>query len=122
MDSRRSGGTRNHSIVVTGAGESGDAGQRREPVHDVVRYRAQVGRDDVDQQVTAGLTPAQVLAATTSSSAELLGYGDELGRLAPGYRADLVLVSGDAYDFDQPPGAIREVWRDGVRLVASTVD
>lgn len=30
-----------------------------------------------------GLTPAQVLAATTSSSAELLGCGDELGRLAP---------------------------------------
>ncbi|GHF64570.1 amidohydrolase family protein [Amycolatopsis bartoniae] len=69
-----------------------------------------------------GLTPAQVLAATTSSAAELLGCGDRLGRLAPGYRADLVLVAGDAYDFDRLPSAIRQVWRDGVRVVPSTVD
>jgi imidazolonepropionase-like amidohydrolase len=66
-----------------------------------------------------GLTPAQVLAATTSSSAELLGYGDELGKLAPGYRADLVLVSGDALDLAALPTGIREVWRDGVRVIPS---
>ncbi|GAB3007208.1 amidohydrolase family protein [Amycolatopsis acidiphila] len=69
-----------------------------------------------------GLSPAQVLAATTSSSAELLGHGDELGRLAPGYRADLVLVSGDAFDLAALPGGIQQVWRDGVRVIPSTVD
>ncbi|WP_431876582.1 amidohydrolase family protein [Amycolatopsis sacchari] len=67
-----------------------------------------------------GMTPAQVLAASTSSSAELLGWGDRPGRLAPGYRADLVLAEGDAYEFERLPGAIREVWRDGVRVVPLT--
>ncbi|WP_236788405.1 amidohydrolase family protein [Amycolatopsis sp. GM8] len=71
---------------------------------------------------SCGLTPAQVLAATTSSSADLLGYGGELGKLAPGYRADLVLASGDVYDFAALPGNIRQVWRDGNRLIGSTMD
>ncbi|WP_116101209.1 metal-dependent hydrolase family protein [Amycolatopsis thermalba] len=66
----------------------------------------------------AGMSPGQVLAAATSSAAELLGYGDSLGRLAPGYRADLVVVSGDAYDLAALPGRVREVWQDGVRVVA----
>ena len=63
------------------------------------------------------MTPGQVLAATTSSAAELLGYGDELGLLAPGHRADVVVVSGDAFDLASLSKNIREVWKDGVRVV-----
>ncbi|GAB3576887.1 amidohydrolase family protein [Amycolatopsis endophytica] len=66
----------------------------------------------------AGMRPGEVLAAATSSAADLLGCGDELGRLAPGFRADLVVVSGDAYDLAALPGRVREVWQDGVRVVA----
>ena len=68
----------------------------------------------------AGMSPGQVLAAATSSAADLLGYGDQFGRLAPGFRADLVVVSGDAYDLAALPGRIREVWQDGARVVAPT--
>ena len=64
----------------------------------------------------AGMSPGQVLAAATSSAAELLGCAGELGRLVPGYRADLVVVSGDAYDLAALPGRIREVWQDGRRV------
>jgi len=65
----------------------------------------------------AGMTPAQVLAATTSSSAELLGYGETLGRLAPGYRADLVVVDGDPLgQLADLPKNVREVWQDGRRV------
>jgi imidazolonepropionase-like amidohydrolase len=64
-----------------------------------------------------GMSPGDVLAATTSSAADLLGYGDELGRLAPGYRADVVVVNGDAYDLPELAGNVREVWKDGVRVV-----
>ncbi|HEY3753732.1 MAG TPA: amidohydrolase family protein [Pseudonocardiaceae bacterium] len=64
-----------------------------------------------------GMTPGQVLAATTSSAADLLGLGSELGRLAPGYRADVVVVDGDAYDLPALAGNVREVWRDGVLVV-----
>ena len=66
---------------------------------------------------SAGMTPAQVLAATTSSAAELLGYGDSLGRLAPGFRADVVVVGGDALDLPKLAGNVREVWKDGERLI-----
>jgi imidazolonepropionase-like amidohydrolase len=69
-----------------------------------------------------GMTPGQVLAATTSSAAELLGYGDELGRLAPGYRADLVVVDGDAFDLTGLTGRIRQVWQDGTLRVDNAMD
>jgi imidazolonepropionase-like amidohydrolase len=64
-----------------------------------------------------GMTPAQVLAATTSSAAKLMGYGEELGRLAPGFRADVVIAEGDALELGNLAGNIREVWKDGRRVV-----
>jgi imidazolonepropionase-like amidohydrolase len=69
-----------------------------------------------------GMTPAQVLAATTSSAAELLGLGDELGRLAPGYRADLVVVDGDTLDLTGLSDRIRQVWQDGTLRIDNAAD
>lgn len=74
--------------------------------------------EELPLMAACGMSPAEVLAATTSSAAKLLGYGEELGRLAPGYRADLVVVAGEAYDLDQLAGNVREVWQDGVRVVS----
>ncbi|MGH9383454.1 MAG: amidohydrolase family protein [Vicinamibacterales bacterium] len=45
--------------------------------------------------VKAGLTPAQALAAATTTPAALLGVEDRLGRVAPRYLADLVAIEGD---------------------------
>ncbi len=45
--------------------------------------------------VAIGMAPAQALATATTNAAELLGMGDRLGRVAPGYYADLVAVDGD---------------------------
>lgn len=47
---------------------------------------------ELDALVEAGLTPAEALRAATSAPATFIGLGDELGRVAPGYRADLVLL------------------------------
>jgi len=45
--------------------------------------------------VKYGLTPARAIRSATSDAAELLGRGSDLGRIAPGYYADLVAVSAD---------------------------
>ncbi|MFG2785470.1 amidohydrolase family protein [Streptomyces prunicolor] len=70
--------------------------------------------DELPLMQACGMTPAEVLTATTSSAARLLGY-DDLGTVEPGNRADLVLVEGDAYDLKALPGNITGVWKDGVR-------
>ena len=43
----------------------------------------------------AGMTNAQALATATTTAAALLGMQDSLGRVAPGFLADLVAVEGD---------------------------
>ena len=67
-----------------------------------------------------GMTPAQVLAATTSGAAELLGVADELGTLEAGKRADVVVVDGDPFELATLGDRIAAVIQDG-RLVAGHV-
>jgi imidazolonepropionase-like amidohydrolase len=45
--------------------------------------------------VQIGMTPAEALATATTNAAALLGMGQSLGAVAPGYYADLVAVAGD---------------------------
>jgi imidazolonepropionase-like amidohydrolase len=61
--------------------------------------------------VKAGMTPTQALAAATTTAAELLGMGDQLGRIQPGYLADLIAIDGD-------PTANLAALFTGVRWVA----
>jgi imidazolonepropionase-like amidohydrolase len=43
----------------------------------------------------AGMSPAEAIGSATTGAARLLGMENEIGRLAPGYSADLIAVSGD---------------------------
>jgi imidazolonepropionase-like amidohydrolase len=45
--------------------------------------------------VRYGMRPEQAIRSATVVAAELLGLEKEIGRIAPGYRADLVAVPGD---------------------------
>jgi imidazolonepropionase-like amidohydrolase len=45
--------------------------------------------------VKYGLTPARAIRSATSDAAELLGRSKEIGRIAPGYYADLIAVAAD---------------------------
>ncbi|OKI06262.1 amidohydrolase [Streptomyces sp. CB02923] len=65
--------------------------------------------------VEAGLTPAQALTAATSAPAAHFGLGDR-GVIAPGRRADLVLVAGDPTEDITATRSIEAVWRGGVRF------
>ena len=42
-----------------------------------------------------GMTPAEAIASATTAAARLLGMGNEIGRIAPGYSADIIAVSAD---------------------------
>ncbi|HSL10672.1 MAG TPA: amidohydrolase family protein [Actinomycetota bacterium] len=64
-----------------------------------------------------GFTPQQALHAATLSAAELMGLDDRLGALAPGKIADVVVVDGDPFAFDDLKDRIAQVWKDGVRVV-----
>jgi imidazolonepropionase-like amidohydrolase len=68
--------------------------------------------------VKAGMTPAQALAAATTTAADLLGMQDRLGRLAPGYLADIVAIEGDPLtNIDVLFTGVRVVMKDGKVVV-----
>ncbi|MFY9669881.1 MAG: amidohydrolase family protein, partial [Trebonia sp.] len=67
-----------------------------------------------------GMTPQEVLVATTSSAAELLEVHADSGTLAPGKLADIVVLAGDPVDFAHFKDNIRAVYSGG-RLVRGQV-
>ena len=61
----------------------------------------------------AGLTPLEVLRSATSDGALALGLADELGRIAPGQRADLVVLDADPLADSGNLERIYRIVRDG---------
>jgi imidazolonepropionase-like amidohydrolase len=50
---------------------------------------------EIQRMVHHGLTPAEALAAATSTAAEALGLGEHIGTVTEGKLADLIVVDGD---------------------------
>jgi imidazolonepropionase-like amidohydrolase len=73
--------------------------------------------EELQLMADQGMSPEDVLVATTRAAAELMGLERELGTIEPGKRADLVVVAGDPFDFSDLPERIERVYQDG-RLVA----
>jgi imidazolonepropionase-like amidohydrolase len=68
--------------------------------------------------VKAGMTPAQAIAAATTTAADLLGQKDHLGRLAAGFTADLVAIDGrPLQDIDAVVNGVRWVMKGGKVVV-----
>jgi imidazolonepropionase-like amidohydrolase len=68
---------------------------------------------------STGVAPAAALAAATADSAEVLGIGTVTGRLAPGLRADVLVVEGNPLE---DLSALRRpvaVFKAGRRVVIS---
>jgi len=71
--------------------------------------------------VKAGMTPEQALATATTTAADLLGLGDRIGRVAPGFLADLVAVEGNPLEnIDALFTGVRWVMKEGSVVVDST--
>jgi hypothetical protein len=62
--------------------------------------------------VRAGLTPSEALTSATALPAKYFKL-PERGRIAPGFRADLVLVDGDPMTDITATRAITQVWKNG---------
>jgi imidazolonepropionase-like amidohydrolase len=68
--------------------------------------------------VKAGMTPLEALKTATVNAAELLGKGQELGAVAPGYFADLVAVDGDpTVDIGVAVNKVKWVMKGGAVVV-----
>lgn len=68
---------------------------------------------ELELLVQAGLTPQEALVSATSLPAKTFGLTDR-GRIAPGLRADLLLVKGDPTQSITATRAIISVWKTGV--------
>ncbi|WP_445257981.1 amidohydrolase family protein [Nocardioides aurantiacus] len=69
--------------------------------------------EELGLMAAAGLGPVDALHAATGSAAALLGVDDDRGTLAPGKRADLVVVDGDPDDLEGVRERVRSVHLDG---------
>ena len=68
--------------------------------------------------VKAGMTPAEALAAATRTGAALVRQSSSIGRVAPGFLADLVAVDGDpTKDITAVTRRVKWVMKDGKVVV-----
>jgi imidazolonepropionase-like amidohydrolase len=70
---------------------------------------------EVELLVAAGLTPLEALRAATAVPARIFHLADR-GRIAPGLRADLLLVDGDPASDITATRAIAGIWKAGVAV------
>ena len=70
-------------------------------------------REAVARVEQGGQDPAELIVSLTSLAAESLGLGDEIGTVAEGYAADLVVVDGDPARDVKALGNVRLVIKDG---------
>ncbi|MGW8889375.1 amidohydrolase family protein [Streptomyces sp. NPDC055749] len=67
-----------------------------------------------------GLANASIIDMATSEAAMALGLGSTTGRIAPGYRADLLLVDGDPLSDLNALKDVRAVFASGLRHERNT--
>ena len=73
---------------------------------------------ELGQLVKAGLSPADALATATTIPAEMLRLPTKLGRIAPGFYADIVAVEGDPLsDINVVINNVKWVMKGGVAVV-----
>ena len=90
-----------------------DSGVRNNPG----RWQGYFEHVEMAMMVEAGMTPMQVLVAATSGAAAVSGL-DEVGTIAPGQMADLIVLDANPLDDILNTRQINSVWLDGRQLDA----
>ena len=70
---------------------------------------------ELELYVSAGLTPIEAIRTATSTPARVSGVAGSVGRVRPGYVADLVLVEGNPAASIEDLRRVRAVFKGGVR-------
>jgi imidazolonepropionase-like amidohydrolase len=78
--------------------------------------------EELQLMADVGMSPEEVLVATTKTAAELMGLGRQLGTIEAGKRADLVVVSGDPFEFRDLSSRIERVYQDGRLVVEAELE
>jgi Tol biopolymer transport system component/imidazolonepropionase-like amidohydrolase len=76
---------------------------------------------EIELYVRGGMTPVEALRTATITAAEALGAVDDLGSLAPGKLADMVLVEGDPLTRIEDARNVRTVIKNGQVLDIRTL-
>lgn len=76
---------------------------------------------ELELYVASGVPAAEAIRAATSNGAEILGMGEELGSIRPGYLADLIAVDGDPLQEIARLQKVVFVMKDGI-IHKSAVD
>ncbi|HET8786521.1 MAG TPA: amidohydrolase family protein, partial [Candidatus Limnocylindrales bacterium] len=115
---QRPGSTRDFQAALTTVRQLHDAGvpilAGTDAPNPGTAHGASIHRE-LELLVKAGLTPTQALRAATSVPAKTFSLPDR-GRIAPGLRADLVLVNGDPTTDILATRNIVTVWKRGLAI------
>ncbi|WP_156096266.1 amidohydrolase family protein [Amycolatopsis jejuensis] len=86
------------------------------PSHGGVAHGASV-HHELALLTEAGLSPSAAFTAATATPARCFGLTDR-GRIAPGLRADLLLMDGDPFTTISDSLSVTAIWRRGTRHAA----
>jgi imidazolonepropionase-like amidohydrolase len=89
-------------MVVMGT-DSGPAG----------RFQGYFEHLELEMMADAGLTPMQIIVASTGNAASCMGLEEELGTLEPGKRADFIALTANPLDNIVNTRSIESVWING---------
>jgi imidazolonepropionase-like amidohydrolase len=72
--------------------------------------------EELQLLVQAGLTPLEAITVATKNAALLLHTSDEFGTLAPGLKANFIVLDKDPSQDIRNTESIHAVWRDGKKV------
>jgi imidazolonepropionase-like amidohydrolase len=80
------------------------------------RFQGYFEHLELEQMVSAGLTPAQAILAATSDAARCLNVGDRVGTLRAGLEADFLILTRNPLDDIRHTKSLESAWVGGVRV------